>query len=484
MMFQINLKGVGSRAHTASFCNWVDDKDNTMMTVFGSAVFHRGREYLARIKIRNVKEGLVKAKAFGQSEIPYKLEVWYDANSSLISGGCACPFGGNCKHLVALLLKIRKFSEAKMGLFMMVGHDGNGGDGRVDTGAFQLPILEVGELEDMSASLQSYLIFLPRMELIQLVQRFAPITFKQGIQRQSSRTPQQLSNDLDDIKVEFSELLAKTDYQSAKGFEMALGVLLDDLRPYITIDPPSILGVLQSVIYGTDAKLSRGELFSGGGAACSGDDEDGGGTYPVIDNGDNDAHPLSSEMENSSDFNGRDLVAFAADFILSQPDEFQCRYFRAVYNALCDTQYMCEIDVTARILKVHQLHNCHSYTSSSGDMPITHAIPRPQMSTALIAMLVKEKTFSALSDLAQIRFHETFPNLYLASKEKKKRSSIMGGGTTINGEVVVVGAKRERECYIVEDSDADEEEGDEEEQDDNQTVWTTSTSSSEASHPS
>jgi uncharacterized Zn finger protein len=70
--------------------------------------FQKGKSYFHSGAIFDVKRypGQIAGRCQGSAYMPYKVQVSFDADENIVLATCTCPYdwGGDCKHIVALLL--------------------------------------------------------------------------------------------------------------------------------------------------------------------------------------------------------------------------------------------------------------------------------------------------------------------------------------------------------------------------------------------
>ncbi|MEA2028624.1 MAG: SWIM zinc finger family protein, partial [Campylobacterota bacterium] len=84
--------------------------------IFGATTFNRGERYFKQrrvnsLRITRLHDGNV-INAIVQGSRPYEVNAIVDHNIvGQIESDCSCPMGGDCKHVVAMLLEYLPFQE-------------------------------------------------------------------------------------------------------------------------------------------------------------------------------------------------------------------------------------------------------------------------------------------------------------------------------------------------------------------------------------
>ncbi len=89
--------------------------DAALLDRFGAGAFQRGRAYARGRAVQTLQltERVIDAWVSGGQPEPY--DVWIVAGGTTFDGGCSCPVGGDCKHVVAVLLTTRSWLEQQRG---------------------------------------------------------------------------------------------------------------------------------------------------------------------------------------------------------------------------------------------------------------------------------------------------------------------------------------------------------------------------------
>ncbi len=79
--------------------------------LFGAQTILKGRGYLSNVSNLEMHKNGITAEVQGTELYPYSVEIWFIANRAGVwnmGNACSCPLGGNCKHVVAVLLSAIK----------------------------------------------------------------------------------------------------------------------------------------------------------------------------------------------------------------------------------------------------------------------------------------------------------------------------------------------------------------------------------------
>ena len=83
--------------------------------LFGAQTIFKGKGYLGNVGNLEMHKNGITADVQGTELYPYAVEIWFIANRAgvwSIGNACSCPLGGNCKHVVAVLLSAMKDTSA------------------------------------------------------------------------------------------------------------------------------------------------------------------------------------------------------------------------------------------------------------------------------------------------------------------------------------------------------------------------------------
>ena len=217
------------RQSLADSLNSLREKD--WYAYFGSTIVDRGMHYYDSNAVGplTVRPGRVYAKVFGTQA--YETELRREGDQLVF--GCTCPYGGRCKHEVALLYKLTE----------------------EDT------LTQLGEFDRAEGERErAYLASLSRPEVEALVIRFAPDSFwaKQRFVKQAGRDAEAA---WEAMETELDNLLRTEHHGGPQEFEEDLESLLDNVNALHSTDTTRTLGWYRNLYDGIDRKNDNGELY-------------------------------------------------------------------------------------------------------------------------------------------------------------------------------------------------------------------------------
>ena len=199
---------------------------------FGTTIVDRGLAYYdgGAVGPLTVRPGRVYATVFGTQ--PYTTELRREEKSLVFA--CSCPYGGRCKHEVALLYKL---TEAET-------------------------LAALGEFDEAEGEQErAYLATLSRAEVEELVIRFAPDSFWTQ-RRFVRRAARDISGAWEEVERDLSNLLGVRHEGGGEEFEEELEPMLAAVSALHDSDVDRTLAWYRQLYDGIDEKKDEGELYN------------------------------------------------------------------------------------------------------------------------------------------------------------------------------------------------------------------------------
>lgn len=236
-----------------------------LMGLFGQTIYGRGYEYFKSRSVYKVDAEADKIKAKVQGSENYKVKI--KAEGTQVFASCSCPYdyGDHCKHIAATLMHLQsEFSIGSIELATVVQ-------------------------EDSQQALQEYLNGLSKSELVDLVKKYAPDSFKKAIlMKNSSKNVQEA--EFKRIAKKFLQVFDDEHLMYDIGsFEAETNRHLEKFRAFWQAVPDELLDVFLSFMRLVQNAFDEGQLYD--------------------DYGDN-------------SYGGEDMARYMAEFMAVQSEEF------------------------------------------------------------------------------------------------------------------------------------------------------------------
>ncbi len=236
-----------------------------LMSLFGQTIYGRGYDYYQSRSVYNIDAEADKIKAKVRGTENYKVKI--KAEGTQVFASCSCPYdyGDHCKHIAATLIHLQKE-------YVTINIEA----------AVIIP-------EDSQQTLQEYLDGLSKQELVDLVKKYAPDSFKKAIlMKNSSKNVQEA--EFKRIAKKFLQVFDDEHLMyDIGGFEAETNRHLDKFRAFWQAVPDELLNVFLSFMQLVQNAFDEGQLYD--------------------DYGDN-------------AYGGEDMARYMAEFMAVQSEEF------------------------------------------------------------------------------------------------------------------------------------------------------------------
>ncbi|MFM8361593.1 MAG: SWIM zinc finger domain-containing protein [Haliscomenobacter sp.] len=209
-------------------------KDDRIIELFSRPVLHRAHRNAERFDLIDIQKGRVEAEIAGTPRYEQELEF----RDSQVFGRCSCPFGDHCKHIAALLIRLRQMGAEALRPLDESPTSPFGG------GAFDF---------------EAYLETLSAPELRKLLLEFTPKEYRRNLARQF-RGDKQGGALLEQVSEQLKQIFIQAEASGSARFEDQLIEELEKLRPIWSVQSIAVLQVLKDAVRQIDALIEAGYL--------------------------------------------------------------------------------------------------------------------------------------------------------------------------------------------------------------------------------
>lgn len=209
-------------------------KDDRIIELFSRPVLHRAYRNSERFDLIDIQKGRVEAELAGTPRYEQELEF----RDGQVFGRCSCPFGDHCKHIAALLIRLREMGADELRPLDESPTSPFGG------GAFDF---------------EAYLETLSAPELRKLLLEFTPKEYRRNLARQF-RGGKQGGVLLEQVAEQLKMIFIQAEASGSVRFEDQLLEELEKLRPIWSVQSIAVLHLLKDALRQIDALVEGGYL--------------------------------------------------------------------------------------------------------------------------------------------------------------------------------------------------------------------------------